>query len=31
VSAPPFDELRFDVGDLWIPQPTPRSNHHRPS
>jgi hypothetical protein len=31
VTAPPFDELRFDVGDLWIPQPAPRSNHHRPS
>jgi len=25
-AAPPFVELRFDVGDLWMPEP-----HHRPS
>jgi hypothetical protein len=30
ISAPPFGELRFDVGDLWMPEPHSRSNH-RPS
>jgi hypothetical protein len=25
ISAPPFGELRFDVGDLWMPEP-----HHHP-
>ena len=30
IAAPPFVELRFDVGDLWMPEPHPRSNH-RPS
>jgi Uma2 family endonuclease len=27
VSAPPFPELRFDVGDLWMPEPHPRPSH----
>jgi putative restriction endonuclease len=32
VAAPPFLELRFDVGDLWIPQQPPsRSSHRSPS
>jgi Uma2 family endonuclease len=30
IAAPPFIELRFDVGDLWMPEPHPRSSH-RPS
>ena len=30
VAAPPFPELRFDVGDLWMPEPHLRSSH-RPS
>jgi hypothetical protein len=30
IAAPPFGELHFDVGDLWMPEPHPRSNH-RPS
>jgi Putative restriction endonuclease len=33
VAAPPFKELRFDVGDLWMPPPAARLSHlsHRPS
>jgi Putative restriction endonuclease len=27
ISAPPFGELRFDVGDLWMPEPHPRPSH----
>jgi len=30
VAAPPFMELRFDVGDLWMPEPYSRGSH-RPS
>jgi Uma2 family endonuclease len=30
VAAPPFMELRFDVGDLWMPEPHTRGSH-RPS
>jgi hypothetical protein len=30
IAAPPFVELRFDVGELWMPEPHPRGNH-RPS
>jgi hypothetical protein len=31
VAAPPFPELHFDVGELWIPQPQPRTSHRAPS
>lgn len=31
VAAPPFSGLRFDVGELWIPQPARRTNHRAPS
>jgi Putative restriction endonuclease len=31
VAAPPFDELRFDVGELWMPLPKPHRTPQRPS
>ena len=31
VAAPPFSELRFDVGELWIPVPSHRTSHRAPS
>jgi hypothetical protein len=27
IAVPPFGELRFDVGDLWMPEPHPRPSH----
>ncbi|MET0593317.1 MAG: Uma2 family endonuclease, partial [Polyangiaceae bacterium] len=27
IAASPFNELRFDVGDLWMPEPHPRPSH----
>jgi Uma2 family endonuclease len=31
VAAPPFTELRFDVGELWMQLPAPHRTPHRPS
>ncbi len=31
IAAPPFDDLHFDVGDLWMPLPPPPRQPHRPS
>jgi hypothetical protein len=30
LAVPPFNDLHFDVGDLWMPEPHRRSSH-RPS
>lgn len=27
IAIPPFAELRFDVGELWMPEPHPRPSH----